>query len=145
MGDKYGDLIQEALDNLGLEYQDVQFVADDDPAQTPVRHNGGLNMQAMANSAPSTSQSRFDWNTAAQLNPRYTFDAFRHRQRQPVRARRAQAVAERPSKAYNPLFLYGGVGMGKTHLMHAIGHEVKRRACRRRPSATSRARSSPTR
>ena len=42
VGDKYGDLIQEALDNLGLEYQDVQFVTDADPASTPVRHDGGL-------------------------------------------------------------------------------------------------------
>src|SRR5260370_7333692 len=75
VGDKYGDLIQEALDNLGLEYQDVQFLADDDPASTPVRHNGGLNMQAAAAPA-STSQARFYWDSAAQLNPGYTFDPF---------------------------------------------------------------------
>ena len=75
--------------------------------------------------------------SGAQLNPRYTFDSFVVGTSNQFAHAACMAVGEQLAKTYNPLFIYGGVGLGKTHLLHAIGHHARQRDPRIRVSYVS--------
>ncbi len=104
--------------------------------QTNFIGSESVGKSARGSRAPQQAALDFD-SVDHQLNQKYTFDSFVVGSSNQFAHAAARAVAESPSKAYNPLFIYGGVGLGKTHLMHAIGHLIKRNNSKSRLSYVS--------